>query len=378
MGEALEVLAGDFLFDGAFLGGVDQGDAGALEAGAAEPAAVHAVGGEHGFVYGDELRGAAFVIVYGAFAGGLAEGPEPLEVACFPGGDALADAFVLAVEVLGAADKPGRHVVPVALEHRLGDVAQEGLVVRAQGDVLVGLDDPGGRLAFGHSEVVVGRHQAASEAAEEDAQLERGHVGRLGDEAVFVALAVEHEEVVLLAEGDAGLVKQAIVESDVFAFGLGGDFHYLERGELDVVGLGKGHDVCDEHRRAAGEASYGERAADDAADATRQREALLQGELGAAGVVSPVALLDEGGGGDVELDVAGEGLGVEHHEAVGADVEFQVNAFVDSEARHDSVLMVDVGAEGADTVGGKYMILHFYRFFAALRMTGWLRYRMTG
>jgi len=99
---------------------------------------------------------------------------------------------VLAVEVLGAPSKARRHFVAMTLVHALRDIAQESLVVGLQGHVLIGLDNPSGGLAFRDAEVVVAGYQAAGKAAEEDAQFEVRHIGRLRDEPVLIGLAVEH------------------------------------------------------------------------------------------------------------------------------------------------------------------------------------------
>ena len=65
------------MLDAILLGRIDQGDAGALEAGAGEAAAIDAVGGEHGLVDGLEFGAAAFVVVDAGVAAGLAQGAEP-------------------------------------------------------------------------------------------------------------------------------------------------------------------------------------------------------------------------------------------------------------------------------------------------------------
>ena len=54
--------------------------------------------------------------------------------------DAFADAFVFAVEVLGAPSRARRPCVAVMPAHARRDFAQEGLVVGLQGHVFIGLD----------------------------------------------------------------------------------------------------------------------------------------------------------------------------------------------------------------------------------------------
>ena len=55
---------------------------------------------------------------------------------------------MFAVEVLGPPSEARRHFVAMTLVHTLRDIAQEGLVVGLQGHIFIGLDNPGGGLAF--------------------------------------------------------------------------------------------------------------------------------------------------------------------------------------------------------------------------------------
>lgn len=355
--EFREVLLAHALLDRVAAGGVDEGDAGALEAGTAEAAAVDAGGAAHGFVDGDELRGAAFVVVDAALAALEAELAEPREVAGLPGGDGLADAVVFAEEVLRPVGEARGHLIFVLAVHGAGGVAQEGLVLRAQGDAFVGLNDPGSGLALRDAQVVVAAHQAARQAAEEDGQLEGRHRGVLRDQAVVVAVAVEHQQVVLLPQGDAGLVQEAVVQPDVFALRLGGDLHRLEGGQGDVVRFREGHHIRDQHGGAAGQAADGQRAGDRAGNAALQGEALLEGVFRAARVIAPVALLHDGGLQDAEGDVAGEAEAPQADASVVGGFVFEVNAFVDGESGHQAVLVVNVCADGAHPVGAEYVSL---------------------
>lgn len=43
-----------------------------------------------------------------------------------------------------------------------------------------------------------------------------------------------------------------------------------------------------------------------------------------------------------------------------ADVEPEVDTFVDGKARDQAMLMVDMGAQRAHTVRGEYMVLHIF------------------
>lgn len=97
---------------------------------------------------------------------------------------------MLAVEMLGPPGEARRHFVAMTFVHALRDIPQEGFVVCLQGHVFIGLDNPGGGLAFRDAEVVVAGHEAPGQAAEEDAQPEVRHVGRLRDEPILVGLAI--------------------------------------------------------------------------------------------------------------------------------------------------------------------------------------------
>ena len=240
-------------------------------------------------------------------ARGVAEGTEPLQVAGFPGGDAFADSLVLLIEMRGPAGKASRHLVLVLEEQLLGHITQEGLLHHLDGNAGKSLNIPGRGLAFRDAEIVVAVHQIAGEAAEEDPDLKGRHLRIARDEAILIALTVEHQEMVFLAECNASLVEKAIVEADVFAFCFGCNLHDLERLDLKVVGISEGHHVGNEDGCAGTEATDGKGALDNAFDPTLQCEAFLQGELCASRIVAPVALLNECGDKDGEVDVAFEG-----------------------------------------------------------------------
>ena len=290
--ELQQVLFRDFMLDAFLLDRIDQGDAGAFEAGTGEAAAVDAVGGEHGLVDGLELGAAAFVVVDAGVAAGLAQGAEPFQVAGLPGGDAFADAFVFAVEVFCPPGEARRHFVAMTLVHALRDISQESLVVGLQGHVFIGLDNPGGGLAFRDAEVVVAGHQAPGQAAEEDTQFEVRHISRLRDEPVLIGLAVEHEQMVLLPQGDASLIQQTIVQADVLPLRLRRNLRHLEGFQADAIGLGKSHHIGNQDGSAAAEPAHRQRSLDDTADAPRELEPLLQSELGSTSIIAPVPLLN--------------------------------------------------------------------------------------
>ena len=357
--ELRQVLFPDCLLDAFLLGRIDQGDAGAFEAGAGEAAAVDAVGGEHGLVDGLEFGAAAFVVVDAGVAAGLAQGAEPFQVAGLPGGDAFADAFVFAVEVLGPPSKARRHFVAMTLVHALRDIAQEGLVVGLQGHVFIGLDNPGGGLAFRDAEVVVAGHEAPGQAAEEDAQLEVRHVGRLRDEPILVGLAIEHEQMVLLPQGDASLIQQTIVQADVLPLRLRRNLRHLEGFQADAIGLGKSHHIGDQDGCATAESAHRQRSLDDTADAPRELEPLLQRKLCPPRIIAPVPLLHQRRHGYIEFYMAGESLAIQDDLAILPDIEPQIHPLINSKPRHQPMLVIHMRAQRAYAVGAEYVILHY-------------------
>ena len=173
---------------------------------------------------------------------------EELQVARLPGCHPLTHTTILRVEMLGTTGKAGRHGDACLLERRLGNVAQESLVEGLQGLVSIGQHVPCRRLALIDAQVVVTIDQRTCQPREEDADLEFGHVGVTLDDAPLVGVAVQEQQAVLLAKGDAGLVEQSIIQSYILALSLRGNLHHLEGLQRDVVGLGKSHDVGYEHR----------------------------------------------------------------------------------------------------------------------------------
>ena len=346
------------MLDAFLLGRIDQGDAGAFEAGAGEAAAVDAVGGEHSLIDGLELGAAAFVVVDAGVAAGLAQGAEPFQVAGFPGGDAFADAFVFAVEVLGPPGEARRHFVTVTLVHALRDIAQEGLVVGLQGHVFIGLNNPGGGLAFRDAEVVVAGHQTPGQAAEEDAQLEVRHVGRLRDEPILVGLAIEHEQMVLLPQGDASLIQQPIVQADVLPLRLRRNLRHLEGFQSDAIGLAKSHHVRDEDGCTTAEPAHRQRSLDNTANAPRELKPLLQRKLRPPRIIPPVSLFDQRRRGNIELHMARESLAIQDNLAILPDLEPQIHALINSKPRHQPMLVIHMRAQRAYAVGGEDVVGH--------------------
>ena len=60
--------------------------------------------------------------------------------------------------------------------------------------------------------------------------------------------------------------------------------------------------------------------------------------------------------GDIKLNISLKRAGGEFDDTVFTDIEPKIYTFVDGEARDQAVLVIDVGAKGADTVGGVNMM----------------------
>ena len=291
-GELSEVFLGEGLFDGLFIGGIDEGNAGAFETGTRETTTIDTGETAHNLVDGDEFGRAALVVVDAGLAGVEGKFAEEFEIAGLPGGHALTHTTVLRIEMLRATGKTGWHGDAGLLERGLGDVAQEGLVEGLQRLVGIGEHVPRGGLALVDAEVIVAVDEGAGEAGEENANLEIGHVGVALDDAPFVGVAIEEEQAILFAQSDTGLIEQTIAETDIFALGLRGYLDDLEGLEGDVVGFGEGHDVGNEDCGRGGETSDGEGTLDDTGDASSQFETFFEGIFGSPGIVAPMALAD--------------------------------------------------------------------------------------
>ena len=351
-GELFEITGGEFAGDVLFLGGIDEGDAGSLEAGTGETATIDTGQGAHDVVDGDEFRTATLVIMDAGLTTVKTKFAEEFEITRFPGGDTLTYTAVFRIEMFGPAGKTLWHGDARLVESGLGDVAEESLIERLQRLVGIGQHIPGRRLTLKDAQVIVAVDQRTGEAAEEDTNLEGRHVGITANDAVVVGVTVEEEQSVLLSEGDTSLIEDTVVEADIFPFGLRGNLDDLHRFEGDIVCLGKSHHISNEDSRRTGESADGQRSLDDTLDTPSEFEAFAQCKLGTAGIVAPVVFANLRRAGDVELDIPFESAGREFDDTVLADIEPEVNTFVDGKARDQTVLMIDVGAERADTVGG--------------------------
>lgn len=162
--ELLEIFLREHPLYLCLIGRIDQGDAGALEAGTREAPAIDTREGAHDIIDGNELGGATLVIMDAGFAAIEREFAKEFEVARLPSGGALAHTTVLAIEVLGTTGKALGHGNARFIEGGLGDVAQEGFIERPQGLVGIGEHVPCGCLALVDAQVIVAVDQRACEA----------------------------------------------------------------------------------------------------------------------------------------------------------------------------------------------------------------------
>ena len=352
-GELLEITAGEFGFDVFFVGRIDKGDAGSFETCAGEAASPDTRQGAHDVVDGNKFGTATLVVVDAGFTTFEREAAEEFEVACFPGCHSLTNTAIFAVKMFGTACKTGRHGDAGLVEGGLRYVAQEGAVEAAEGLVSIGKHVPRSGLAFTDSQVVVAVDEVARQAREEDANLKVGHLGVSFDDAIFVGVAVEKQQSVFLSQGDAGLVEQSVVQADVLAFCLAGYLGYFKGLKGDAVGFGQGHHIGNQHGCTGRQTADGQRPLQGSLDAMRQFEAFAQGVFGSTGIVAPVLLAHLHRLRDIKLHDAFIVVGLKTHQTVLANLEPEVNAFVDGKACHQSVLVVNMGAKWTNAVGGE-------------------------
>jgi hypothetical protein len=86
-------------------------------------------------------------------------------------------------------------------------------------------------------------------------------------------------------------------------------------------------------------------------------EALFEGVFGSSGIVAPVAFFHLGRGFEIEIDQTFEGLGFEVDMCVVVDVEPEVDTLINGKTCDQSMLMIDVSAQGTNTIGRENMIL---------------------
>ena len=95
--------------------------------------------------------------------------------------------------MFGSFGETKRHHIAGVVKRLFGDIAEEGLVKRAKGLILIGQHVPCGRLALKHAQVIVRVHERAREAAEENANLKLRHLRVAIDDAPFVGIAIEEQ-----------------------------------------------------------------------------------------------------------------------------------------------------------------------------------------
>ncbi len=110
--------------------------------------------------------------------------------------------------------------------------------------------------------------------------------------------------------------------------------------------------VGDPDRRRRADAAAVKVARDDADEARAQDVATLQGQGGAAGVVAPVVLATAGDVVEREHHLTGEVEAAEPDLARAGRGEGQEDVPVEGHRRDRAALVVDVGTQGADPIGG--------------------------
>ena len=171
------------------------------------------------------------------------------------------------------------------------------------------------------------------------------------DDTPIVRVTIEEEQAILLAQGNTGLVEETIAEANVFTLCLRSDFDHFEGLQGDVIRFGKSHHVSYQYGCRRAEASYGERALNDTSDATLQLETLAECIFGSSGIVAPVTLTYLRRCIDVKIDNAFEGLAFQMNVGVVADIEPEVDTFVDGKTCDQAMLMVNMCTKGANAIG---------------------------
>ena len=164
---------------------------------------------------------------------------------------------------------------------------------------------------------------------------------------------------VLLSQGNTSLIQQAVVQANVFPLSFTSNLHHLERSQGNIVRLGKGHHVGDEHGRGRAEATHGQAALDGAGDARFQLKALLERELGTPGIIAPVTLLHQRGCCNIKTHVTRKGFAIELYLGALCYIEPQIYPLVYRKTRDQPMLMVNVRAQRADAIGAENMVLHY-------------------
>ena len=163
---------------------------------------------------------------------------------------------------------------------------------------------------------------------------------------------------VFLSQGNAGLVQQTVVETNVLTFRLTRNLHYLEGLQRNAVRLCKGHDISDKDSCTAAETAHRDGAFEGTSNTVFQFKTLLKGKLGTAGVVSPISLLHQRRRSNIKLHMPGECFTVQGNFAAIHHIKPQVYSFINGKAGHQTMLVIYVRTQGAHSIGGEDMVLH--------------------
>jgi hypothetical protein len=163
--------------------------------------------------------------------------------------------------------------------------------------------------------------------------------------------------VVFLAESNTTLVENTVVKSDILTLSLRSYLYHLKRTETDAVSLSECHNIGNEHGSRGAQSADRQAALQQTVDAMGEFETLTQCVLGATGIVAPGVFPYLCTTHKVDVHLTLEGEAFEVYLSILTYVEPQVNTFVDSEACDQSVLVVNVSADGANPIRTENMIL---------------------
>ena len=258
--------------------------------------------------------------------------------------------------MLGPAGKTGRHAIPGRIVELPRDIAQERLVKTLQRHVGIRQHVPCRRPTLSDAQVVIAVDQRTGQPRKEDRQPEIGHLRIARNQPIIVRVAIKHQQLILAAQRNTGLIQQAVVQSDILALSFRSDLGHLHLRQRNVVRPGKGHYIGNQHRRTRREAPHGERPLEHTPYAAMQLEAFAKGILGPAGIIAPVPLPDKRRLRQIETDFPLEGFTLQIDRTILRHVKPKIDPLVQGKAGHQSMLVIDMRPYGTNTVRRKQMM----------------------
>ena len=132
---------------------------------------------------------------------------EQSQVTSLPRRHSLTYTAILRVEMLCTTGEASWHSYFRLVKGRLGDITQKSLVERLKWLVHISQHIPCCRLTFIDTQIVVTVYQRARQTREENPNNEIRHLWITFDDTPFIAIAVEEQKAILLAQGYTGLIK---------------------------------------------------------------------------------------------------------------------------------------------------------------------------